>query len=76
VFGAVVLGQVSGDYFPYDEWGFFNKSCLGFETCISFWTGFYSERPYLKKLSRETDAVLRAAEVFLVLARAKTQSKR
>mmetsp|Transcript_3370 Transcript_3370/g.4180 ORF Transcript_3370/g.4180 Transcript_3370/m.4180 type:complete len:766 (-) Transcript_3370:54-2351(-) len=43
------------DFFPYID----NNQ--------SYWTGFYTSRPDLKQLCRETDAVMRVSEIILAL---------
>eukprot|EP01116_Phalansterium_solitarium_P016044 TRINITY_DN3630_c0_g2_i1.p1 TRINITY_DN3630_c0_g2~~TRINITY_DN3630_c0_g2_i1.p1 ORF type:complete len:1254 (-),score=450.47 TRINITY_DN3630_c0_g2_i1:473-4234(-) len=45
------------DFFPYAD----NED--------SYWTGYYASRPVLKSVARETESVLRAAEISHALAR-------
>ena len=45
------------DFFPYADNG------------DSFWTGYYTTRPFLKTIARKVDAELRSAEIFLAFTR-------
>ncbi|SPQ93940.1 Alpha-mannosidase [Plasmodiophora brassicae] len=60
-FGAVAASNakfatVQGDFFPYAD----NDDSL--------WTGYYTTRPFLKRISRTVSAALRAAEIAFVAA--------
>lgn len=48
----------SGDFFPYAD------------NADSYWTGFYSTRPYLKAVSRRVNALIRSADSLYALAQA------
>lgn len=50
--------MVTHDFFPYAD------------DRYSYWTGFYTSRANLKILSRESDAMLRGAEIVHSFARA------
>ncbi|XP_064601029.1 alpha-mannosidase 2-like [Liolophura sinensis] len=46
----------SGDFLPYSQ------------SDNTYWTGFYSSRPWIKYMSREVDAALRTADILHVMA--------
>lgn len=60
---SAVFPVVSGDFFPYSD-----KN-------NDYWTGFFSNRPWLKKFVRVTESLLHAAETFSVLAHKKGSSQ-
>ncbi|XP_073971959.1 alpha-mannosidase 2-like isoform X3 [Rhodnius prolixus] len=49
---------LKGDFFPYCDLSKFKMDC---------WTGYYTTRPFYKKLSRMVDNSLRATEIFFTL---------
>ena len=52
--------ETGSDYFPY------------FDNSLSYWTGFYTSRPTLKKLARESESIARSAELLLSLVKNKS----
>ena len=52
----VNIPTVSGDFFPYSDRN------------NDYWTGYFSNRPWLRRFSRLTESMLRAADSFSVLA--------
>ena len=46
---------LSGDFFPYSD------------RENAYWTGFYTTRPWVKKLAREIEPVLKAADAFTAI---------
>ena len=49
-----------GDFFVYSD--------VFSEGVPAYWSGYYSTRPYMKKLSRELESSLRSAEIFYTWA--------
>ena len=48
------LPSLSGDFFPYlDNWG-----------TDEFWSGYYTSRPFWKRMGRELESAVRAADAL------------
>ena len=57
---ATPLPTFSGDFFPYGD--------VYAEHRPSYWTGYYSTRPYRKKFYREMENALRSAEILYTVS--------
>lgn len=58
--GALLFSSYQPDFFPYAD------------NPTSYWTGYYTTRPTMKRFVRRTDAFVRDAEVFSALAAIRT----
>ena len=50
---------LSGDFFVYSD--------IFSEGVPAYWSGYYSTRPFMKQLSRQLEANLRAAEILFTI---------
>lgn len=60
--GKEVLPQYQGDFFTYCDEG------------QDYWSGYFTTRPFMKGLTRYTQAILRTGEILATLAQAKVSS--
>lgn len=63
----------SGDFFPYTNCWFSELKL--YNTCVAYWSGYYTSYPNFKLLVRKSSAFLRAVEILHVLMHTEHKSR-